>query len=117
VNPFPESWELIEFFEGEPILLDPDPPSNWFYNRLTFETVRGEDSIRCEIEPGDHALRLAWARAGKELVALDVRGVSGLSIEKWADKEILVASFDRDSLLSLRIQLKPSVHIFWGTRE
>ena len=117
MNPFPENWELIEFFESEPLLLDPAPAAGWFYNRLTFETVRGEDAVRCEIEPGYRTLQFVWSRAGRELVSLDMRAISGLSIEKHGDKEILAAMFQEDFLLPLRIQLKPTVHVFWGTKE
>jgi hypothetical protein len=39
MKPFPDEWKLLDLFEVEPRLLDPDVP--WAYNEMTFETVRG----------------------------------------------------------------------------
>ena len=115
MNPFPENWELLEFSEAEPQLADPG--GVWFYNRVTFSTIRGEDEVRCAIEPAEYVLDLQWCRGGKELVSLAVRRVRGLMIEKNSGKEVLVVTLDNDHLLPLRVQLKPSVHVFWGTGE
>lgn len=117
MNPFPENWELIELFEAEPELANPELGSNWAYNTLTFSTVRNEDRVRCVIEPGESFLQLEWSRNGKEIVSLVVRWVSGMTIEGSNGKEVLVVIFDSERLLPLRVQLKPSVHVFWGTGE
>jgi hypothetical protein len=44
MNPFPEDWELLAFFESEPTIEDRDVP--WFYNCMTFETTRALDHVQ-----------------------------------------------------------------------
>jgi len=60
-------------------------------------------------------LRLRWWHGDQELVSLDANWVNGLEIETRDGREVLIASFSEErQLLPLRIQLKPSVHVFWG---
>ena len=110
-DPFPAKHELIGFFECEPEVLDPG--IDWFYNRLTFTTARGQDKVQCVIEPSSMILRVWWWRGDQELVSLAANWVSGLEIDKQQQREVLIASFSEErQLLPLRIQLKPSVHVF-----
>ena len=67
---FPESHELISFFECEPTLLEPGKP--WVYNHLEFRTVRGADEFVVVIEPGFETFKLRWRREGKEVIRLDL---------------------------------------------
>lgn len=60
---FPEEWQLLSLFEVEPQVVDRGVP--WFYNTLVFDTTRGEDRIRCEIEPAYEIIRLTWQQSGK----------------------------------------------------
>lgn len=115
MKPLPEKWRLIEFFESEPALLDSD--QDWFYNCLTFATQRGPDQIVCVIEPAGMVLAITWIRDGEKLVNFDLRSVSSLEVDAADGREVLIARFDDDFLLPLRLQLKPRVHLFWGTRE
>src|SRR3954464_324442 len=96
MNPFPEEWELLALFESEPTIADRDVP--WFYNRLTFETKRGGDEIRCEIEPGYEILNIIWWRDGKEKMKLELHWVRGLRVVTGGGLDYLVATF-RDQFL------------------
>jgi len=108
---FPAKPELIGFFECEPEVLDPG--TAWLYNHLTFITARGQDKVQCVIEPASMILRMWWWRGDPELVSLDANCVNGLEIETEDGREILIASFSEEhQLFPLRIQLKPSVHVF-----
>jgi hypothetical protein len=112
MDPFPEPHELLSFFEAEPTLLDPTVPG--YYNQQTFETQRGDDRVRCELEPGYEELRVRWERGGVELVSVTLRDVAALRVEAEAGREALVANFRSAALLPFRLQLRPRVHLFFG---
>jgi hypothetical protein len=111
MKPFPEKFELISFFECEPILLDSNV--EWYYNHLTFITTNSSDRIQCEIEPANLLMTVKWYRDESELLSLNLEVVTALRIEQHGDKELLRATFSETSGIgSLAMQLKPSIHIF-----
>jgi hypothetical protein len=111
MNPFPEKFELISFFECEPELLDSHV--EWHYNHLTFITSARGNRIECEIEPANLLMKLRWYRDGCELLNLNLEVVTGLKIENQGGKELLRATFSETSGIgSLVIRLKPSIHVF-----
>ena len=113
MDPFPEEWELLSLFEVEPTITDRDVP--WFYNKLTFETTRGEDHIRCEIEPGYEILRLVWWRGHHEVLSLDLHWVRCLRVVTGGGQDYFIASFRGPNLLDLEFHLKPTIRLRWGT--
>ncbi|MEO8226441.1 MAG: hypothetical protein ABI637_03370 [Gemmatimonadota bacterium] len=116
MEPFPEEADLQAMFGSAPALLDSKAP--WRDNALSFEVLRGEDNLECLIEPVYGTLTLRWSRAGHELVYLDLTHVSGLTADKFRGRESLIAFFDPMSgIKPLRIQLRPAIHISWGTRN
>jgi hypothetical protein len=115
MDPFPELHDLIALFEAEPTYTDPGVPA--VYNRLTFITERGTDRVRCEVEPANGCLTLAWARDGAEVVRADFAGVAALRIEAERGREILVAELRAPDARPARLQLRPAVHLSWGTHE
>ncbi len=113
MDPFPEEHELISLFEGEPALADARDP--WFYNDLTFTTRRGNELLVCEMEPGCDTLKVAWSRDEVILVSLSLKFVSGMEVERGPASEALVVQCQDRHLLPLRIQLKPTIAVSWGT--
>jgi len=108
----PDQHELIDIFGTEPRLSDPGVP--WSYNCLTFVVDRGSDRVVCEISPGYKAVRVNWLRDGTELVRLDLAGVDKVATETERGKEGVLFSFLDERLLSLRLQLRPIVHLSLG---
>jgi hypothetical protein len=115
MNPFPAEHDLIELFEVEPSVLDRNVP--WAYNSLTFETIRGADRVVCEIAPGYGEVNVRWSRNDSDLVHLRVRRVAGLTIERMGVREVLVGTFEDKVFLPLRLQLRPAIHLSWGTTD
>ena len=110
---FPAEYELLSLFECEPTLTVPGVP--WAYNCLRFDTTRGADRVVCEIEPGDEIVRLTWEHDGSEFVRLDLNWVCGLGVESRDGCEALVGFFREAAIEPFRLQLKPRVHLRWGT--
>jgi hypothetical protein len=113
MNPFPEEWELLSLFEVEPALADRDVP--WYYNHLTFDTSRGDDRIRCEIEAGYEVIRLKWWNQGQERLSLDLNRVRSLKVITGSGRDYFIASFQDALLLDLEFHLKPTIYFRWGT--
>ncbi len=113
MNPFPEEWELLALFESEPTITDRDVP--WSYNRLTFETKRGADEIRCEIEPGHEILNINWWHDGKEKLKLELYWVDGLRVVRGGGIDYLIARFRDQYSCDLEFHLKPEIHMRWAT--
>lgn len=110
----PEPWQLISFFESEPVLLDPDQP--WFYNRVTFTLERDGEVIEAGIEPSYRLFALEWkAPDGATRLRLDLNGVDRLAVEEDQVRAVLTASFPESSpLYDLRLQVRPHVSVSWG---
>lgn len=115
MDEFPELYELLGFFESEPQLTDRDVP--WYYNRLTYQTQRGDDKIYCAIEPGYGQIVLIWEKSGDLVASLNLEDVAGLAV--WSEKgaERMVAHFRPETgLLNFELQLKPTIHVKWGNQ-
>src|SRR5690348_12539032 len=108
---FPEEWELLWLFESEPTVLDNGVP--WQYNTLTFETRRGDEYLKCEIDPKCEIVRLYWSRKGVELLTLDLIFVRGLRVETGKGRDMLIAYFREPYLGHLELQMKPTISLRW----
>ena len=85
---------------------------------LSFETRQGKDQLECLIEPVYGTMTLRWTRDGYELLYLDLTRVRGVEADKFRGRESLVAHFDEQTgLRPLRIQIRPALHVSWGTRD
>lgn len=113
MDPFPQEHDLISLFECEPILGEAGVP--WFYNEITFTTRRGNDLLVCEMEPAHDTFGVIWSSDGVPLVSLDVKRVSGMEAEFSPASDALIVHFRDRNLLPLRLQLKPTIAVFWGT--
>jgi hypothetical protein len=109
----PDEVQLISAL-GEPRLADEGRP--WSYNTLSFHLASGEDRVELELAPSYGDLRFLWSRDGTTLVALQANRVEDVSVEHEKGREYLVARFAEESRLRpVRIQVRPSVSLFWGT--
>jgi hypothetical protein len=109
---FPPDYELIGFFEVEPTILDRGV--SWFYNRLTFVTLRGHDRIVCDIEPGYQQIVVSWDREGQSVGRFSLSEVQSLQLTSKNGNEFMTAKFQREGLLDFKLYLKPYVQVEWG---
>jgi len=115
MKPFPEPHELLGLFEVEPTITDRDVP--WCYNRLTYETVRGDDAISCSIEPGYGQLCLIWMRKSELVARLELDDIASLQVESSRGVEKLIAKFGNTAILDFELQLRPTIHVRWGNHR
>jgi len=112
MDPFPPDYELAGFFEAEPTILDRGVP--WFYNRLTYVTVRGADRIVCDIEPGYRQMVVSWDRDGQSIGRFALSEVASLHITSERGSEFMTAKFQPDGLLDFKLWLRPCIQVEWG---
>ena len=104
-------------------LLEPDASGDteeywrmyWPYASVSFTTVRGHYVVAFSVNPGYEDAALTLSRDAQELVALTVSGVESVTVEKLHAAEELVLRFREQRLTPLRLRLKPSVSVTWGT--
>ena len=113
MDPFPALHELVALFEAEPTYLDPGVPA--VYNTLRFVTERGADRVVCEIALANRILRFVWERDGAALVRAEFADVAALRVEAERGREALVAELHTPRARPVRLQLRPAVHLSWGT--
>lgn len=112
----PTRTELISLFRAAPQKFDPAIP--WDYNNLIFKHTNDQDDVTCEISPSYASLTLHWRKGGQDVVWLDVNGIQELRVEVERGRETLVATFSTEHPIApLRIQLHPTVTVFWGTDD
>jgi hypothetical protein len=111
MQPFPEHWELISLFEGEPKLTDPDVP--WVYNRIQFSLGRGIERIECAIEPSSGQIDFTYEIAGRIALALVLLRVAGLQTYQTGDSEGLIVLMKDESRGKLHVQVSPDIRFTW----
>ena len=114
MNPFPEYYELISFFESGPKLVDPEAP--WFYNILRFDYKNDTENITCIIGPADRDMRIEWSREGHIIGKFDIKNFKGLEIENQKTPVLIVSFNETDQLSLFKLRLRPFVQIEWGTQ-
>jgi hypothetical protein len=113
--PFPEPWELVSLFEGDPTLSDPDVP--WIYNRVTFVIERGDERIEVTIHQADREFAFTWSIRGRSVVKLDLGNVVGLEVTKEDSREGLRLTTADPDAEPLHIDVSPEFRIAWKSGD
>lgn len=85
---FPEDYELIGFFDAEPVVLDPEVP--WIYNTLEFSTNRNGIEIRARISPSYREVSVSLVRALGGRLGLQLGGRFSCFIMRSGALEALI---------------------------
>ncbi len=114
MNPFPEDFELMEFFESEPNskFIEKDVP--WYYSQLDFLFKDGDELLQCIILPSYSELTLIFYTKTNLRYKSTYCGVSNLKIEKHKNHDNLIANianFEGENNQILKIRLKPFIQI------
>jgi hypothetical protein len=73
IEPFPEHWQLISFFESEPTEDDMSVPVA--YRELTFRcAVSDEERVEVGIDRASNAVQMVWNRPDEESLRLHLPG-------------------------------------------
>ena len=102
-----EEWELLSFFEVEPILQDQDAP--WVYNDACYAIQRSDHSLSVSISPSYRDVRLILKHGDSRLYELNSMGIHDVRYIKESSDEFLV--FELNSNESLRLRVKPTIEL------
>ncbi len=111
----PDETDLYWLFESDPDLFEKG--QILAYNILTYRTVRGEDEVVCSLSPAYGDVDVWWSRNGTELARVTLQGVSELRVVRFGKSEALEVFSEITQVLPFRLQLKPIVHLSFGTED
>lgn len=116
MQPFPTELELLELFAAELVVMDRDIP--WHLTTFDVTTRVGSDRLDLTVEASYGEITVRWSRADEELLHLKLHDVGGLAVERDRARGALLATFaDHRRLDTLRLQVRPRVHLLWSTRR
>ena len=75
-----EEWEVLSFFEVEPIT--DEPSEDWLFRSNIYTVQRGELELSCAIHPYYRDVDLVMKLHGSELYKLTVLGLYNLLYER-----------------------------------
>ncbi|MBP0030795.1 hypothetical protein [Roseofilum sp. Guam] len=117
MEPFPDLYELISFFEVEPNITDPDIIP-WFASTLTFENHFADNKIQVAIEPADECIRFNWSKENVPILLLNLEEVESLVIRNERNRETFIARFrEKTGILDFEFMLRPHIQIKWGNKR
>lgn len=117
MEPFPDLYELISFFEVEPYIASADVIP-WFASTLTFENLLGDNQIRVDIEPADECIRFNWSKENVQILSLHLDEVESLVIRNERNRETFIARFrEKTGILDFEFMLRPHIQIKWGNKR
>jgi hypothetical protein len=112
----PDDWELIAFFEQDPIEADLEEAE--FFGSLSFERdLGGGDILQWSVSRSFGDLQVTLTRNGLEQIVLKADDVASVKIERLHGVETLVALFgDGADLREARLTLRPALRLEWGSK-
>lgn len=115
IDPFPDEWELVSFFEGEPGDSETDIPVA-FRDRTYKTSLSDAEWITCGINRADESVLLEWHRDGTTALSLELHWVTELLFRTEKGQETLVFRFKDPNLEQLSIRVRPRVSVSWGIK-
>jgi hypothetical protein len=118
MNPVPDIDELVWLFGNEPVAVYGDGwRKYWPYSAVRFHGTFDDYEVDCEIEPGDHTVKLQVRRAGVPLIDLDLRDVGSVVADRTPgdppNEALRIAFLHPDRVSTLHLRLKPSLWMVW----
>lgn len=115
IEPFPEEWELVSFFEAESDDAEPDVPVP--YRDLSYKsTLSDTEWVTCVINRADESVLIEWYRDERLALCLQLHWVTELHIEREKGHETLLLRFKDSNLEALRLRLRPNSSLGWGIK-
>jgi hypothetical protein len=106
----PPDFELVGFFEAEPVLRIPGAP--WAYNGLTFDSLRGAHRIRCRLEMDVGSVSVLWLEGEVSRADVALKWVRSVDIVRSGGEEVLIASgISGNPDVSMELRLRPEISL------
>lgn len=116
ISQFPDNWELINFFESEPEVLDPGSP--WLFNTLEFRYRNRDERILARIRPSYGEFNFKYYRADDAVIDLELHWIDACRILKEREKEYMLLRFlPKARMKDFLLFLKPGIRCIGGNRH
>jgi len=118
MEPVPDIDDLRWLFESDPESAFPDDNwrGYWPYSAITFTTVRSGATVSLYLEPASHTVGIVIDAESPSHVRLDLGDVGAVATERLHGNEELIVDFRGENARPhLRLRLKPTVSLTWGT--
>ena len=102
-----EEFELLSFFEVEPVRADKDIP--WPYNDFSYNVDLGQYTIQFGITPAYKDLSVSITSSGAEIYSFTALSVHDVVYHNHPDREILEIIVSRRE--SIWLQIRPRLSI------
>ena len=102
-----EDYELLGFFEVEPILREPE--FDWLDTELTYEVSRSGLDLRFTVHPSYRDVKIAISTQGNIIYDLFAMGVGNVTITSTEKTEYLTVLLEGEH--SIQLYLKPSIRV------
>ena len=108
----PEDYELLSFFEVEPVVLDKDIP--WHYNILTFRTEKNNEKLTVHISPAYGDFEIYWELDDELRLHWKLYNIEAIMIEKKDDKEYMRIVMKDENIDDCLFFMKPKFKLLGG---
>ncbi|MBS2101214.1 hypothetical protein [Carboxylicivirga linearis] len=114
MNELPEEFELMSFFEVEPIKADKDSDVPFYYNILTYVIKSDLEKIEIIISPSYGDIEIFWEQNNILKFNWRFYDIETLKIEKRDNIECMKITFDSENMSDCFLWVKPSFKIIGG---
>ncbi|MBL9123426.1 MAG: hypothetical protein JNG90_07315 [Planctomycetaceae bacterium] len=109
-----QDWELLGFFECEPVLLEPN--ETWWGNTATYEYRSGNQRVVFSVSPAYRDFTFELHVDGRLVFIVSALSVLDIRISRFADGEAVEILYSDSQRMTL--QLRPEIqvrqiHQFW----
>lgn len=104
-------WELLAFFEAEPVALEAD--ARWPYNTFIYRTRSGEFDVRFSVAPFYRDFTLIVTLHEKTHIEWSFLGVQDIRYHAAPDERLVIHVADGHVL---ELRLRPTFSLYGGDR-
>lgn len=110
----PEEFELLSFFEVEPVKSDKDSDVPFYYNLLTYVIENDNEKIEVHISPSYGDIEIFWAQNSILKFNWRLYDIETLKIVRKDDHDCLIIAFESENIADCFLWVKPFFKIIGG---
>ena len=114
MNEIPEEYELMSFFEVEPIKADKDSYIPFYYNVLTYVVTNERERIEVNISPSYGDIEIFWEQDNVLKFNWRFYDIQTLEIEQKDNQECMRITFNTENMTDCFLWVKPNFKIIGG---
>jgi len=110
----PEEYELLSFFEVEPIKSDKDSEVPFYYNLITYVIENDSEKIEVNMSPSYGDIEIFWTQNNILKFNWRLYDIETLKIEKKDGHDCLIITFTAENMTDCFLWVKPFFKVIDG---